>query len=475
MLSNEPSSRTTPREAKQQQPNEEDDDDDDDTGSEVSSSHSVASFWGNPVRFANPFLEKEEKEVSSQDAITDETDREQRNLELLVRDRPWMFAPTTKAKANEEEQDVLPDPPAAMDGSLRETGTRYRSRQTTQRSDWMPPVSSGIASVGSNHHCDDETMSVVTATIAETMQRLTQQEQSQQQSQLQQTDDSNSYSSTTNTINPTTSDSCAVVEGTTRTGGPSRRIDFAGRTTTHGYNSDEQNTKKKNNNNNNNESNNRESQKNEDTTDNNNSSSRRSRSIKIRKYYNNGRKANEKVRFQYMPTAIPTIANPYSDEESLFDWVPEQVRAQISQQGDESDEYIVIIDSDSNDEDIDVNTDIDVEANRGTVPSGNDGKSELGSSFYDEISIFESNKDNQSMVENDIGEDRRTDCDTIGIHSERDGRRRVAAAAAASVAAPGSDMNHASEKPSHIVHYVICLIIVLIPAVVFGIRFLAPR
>jgi len=485
MLSNEvPSSRTTTlrdtvarlTKQQEQQLNEKDngdkDEEDDDTGSVISTSshHSEASFWGNPVRFVNPFseIEKAEEETSSQNAIMDEADNandhEPRILELLVQDRPWVFVPTTKSNAS-EETDMLPDPPAAMDGSLRDTSnTRYRSRQTTDRSDWMPPVSSGTASAAEGfhqHHCDDDTMSVVTATIAETMKRLTQQQLEDQM------DNSNS-----DKINPTTtSDSCAVVEGTMRTGGPSRRIDFAGQTTSHGF-SGERNTKKNNSINNESEKN-REGQKNQGPT-NNHKSSRKSQSKKIRNYYDNGRKVKEKMRCQYMPTAVPSIADPHSDEEGLYDWVPEEVKSQFSShQGDDDsdddDDYIDVVDGndiesdddDDDDEDEDIAIYTDVEANRSTFSSGYGGKHESESSFYDEISIVESDKDHQSRVENDA----------IGLHSARDDRGNLTAA----FPAPPSDTNYASEKPSRIGHYVICLIIVSIPSVVFGIRFFAPR
>ena len=481
MISNEaPSSRSTtlrdtvPRilQQQEQQPNEKDngdkDDENDDTTSVASSSshHTDASFWGNPVRFANPFVENNEAEedTSSQNAITDEADntndREARNLELLVRDRPWMFVPTTKSNANpNDETDILPDPPAAMDGSLRDTSnTRYRSRQTTDRSDWMPPVSAAEELNHLNHLCDDDTMSVVTATIAETMKRLTQ----------QQDEDQTKYCISDKIIPTMTSDSCAVVvEGTTRTGGGSRRIDFAGQTTSHGFSGERHG------NSNNESENNRDGQKNEGSI-NSHKRSRKSQSKKKRKYYDNGRKASEKMRCQYMPTAAPLIADPHSDAESLYDWVPEEVKSQLSsRQGDydsdDDDEYIDVVDDndiesddDDEDEDIAIYTDTDVEANRSTVSNGYGGKLESGSSLYDEISIVEIEKDHQSRMEND----------EIGFHSARDDHGKVAAAA---FPAPPSDTNYVSEKPSRIVHYVICLIIVSIPSVVFGIRFFAPR
>jgi len=264
---------------------------------EACSSRSVASFWGNPVRFADPLRDKEEMEPSSENATTDECEpfhrneykqaqhvyrQEQQKQYPPPRDwntrwmSPQTIVNTSSSHHGSQQDDGLPDPPAALDGSghsahkgSNSSGKRTSSG-TTRKNPWMPPkvARAGKAMEEGEDSDQDDVLSSVHSTIAETMEQLT--KNANNSKQQQQRDAKRTLLQAT------------------------KRIDFAGRTTAFPGHGDG------------------------------NSASNNSSSTRLRKYYGNDGKRNEEILALYMgmPIVDPAIENPDTDEEELFDWVP---------------------------------------------------------------------------------------------------------------------------------------------------------
>jgi hypothetical protein len=426
-----------------------------------SRANSVASFWGNPVRFDNPNREKEaETDDSTQDVITKEEDPDHR-----LQPMNWIHRWMTPARSVDEydydySDDVIgqPDPPAAMDSSLFLDADAACQRSINKSSSrngnpWMPPAyaTEDTTTVDEEESTKNkaessayesmpvvssayESLSAVTSTIAETLQRLREQERQQ---------DKTETSTTADTMIP--GDSSAASSKSS-----SRRLDFAGQTTTGG--------------------------------DGGSVCSRDSASLKIRKYYKQGKTANERLRRLYMPTAIPVINELDEEEEGLFDWVPPQYKHE-EDDVEGRNVYMGVNFGDSFDDD-DENYDIDIEASRqtsrqtsrdatleashdSTISSAKDGTTDPGSSsLFDEIEISNSGSDDGSHSSSKrqlAAEDDESERKAFG---GRDVEQSVATGLDSE-----HDMNLQEKKMCCIRPWGIGLIIVLIPGIALGVVF----
>lgn len=338
------------------------------------STHSAASFWGNPVRFADPFREK------------DETDDDREPV-----GKKWAYE---KPDSEDQEEDDSPDPPAAMDGSIHRnkhyTTTTPKEKQPDQNH-WMPPSSHQMEDTPTpdDQQSDDGNegiLSAFTTTIAETMRKLTGGDV-----------DTSNHSSR------------------------SARVDFAGHTVS--------------------------------TTEN------------IRKYYDKGRNssANEDMRVLYMPTTIPEIANPNKKEEELFDWVPRKYTAAVPNGASKSD-----VDEGYYTSAGEQYTSADDEnyTSAYTSDDGNYKSTDDRAYTSDEADDIESN----SSYEADS-----SDIDSVDseLRSAKLSPSRTSETIDMTAMEPPDGTNQITRKlfPCHCVHVCICLIVFLVPTIIFGIKY----
>ena len=441
------------------------------------SSHSSASFWGNPVRFADPLREKEDSEYSSEEAITEDVDPHHREpVGSKIKTLYHPYSTTPHSYDEDYEIKALPDPPAAMDGKIHKdkytTFINDSRHSKSIQNPWMPPSTHQREDTGNEKgasyqqapRSNEEVLFMVNATIVETMERLTQGE-----------NDPHQFMDASST--PNSRDPSAV--------GNSKRIDFSGQTATAGY------VKKAHSN---------------DENSRGSDHSRLSTSLKIRKYYDNGRDANEEMRRLYMPTAVPMIANPRKEDEKLYDWVPRKYKGSQndndshgsigrSARYDADDENYTNNDDSNYDSNYESKDELNGESNyesnyddnitrdsqdydislKGAL-SGTDYRSDSGYSSYDDRATRTTNKSSSvdlDIVDSDVdnpAKNRSVDGDTSAIHSDEE-EGGIAATIDTTELEANNETVAKKAFPCHCLHICICLILLLVPGVVFGMRY----
>ena len=323
------------------------------------STHSSASFWGNPARYGDPFREKDE--------------------------------------TGEQEKDESKDPPADMKESLHKNIDYSRTalnESGMEENPWMPPSHQQKEEITPpSEEKDDRNegiLSAFTNTIAETMKKLTGGDKPETSNQ-----------------SPT-----------------SARVDFAG----HTYS----------------------------TTQN------------IRKYYDKGRNrnANEDMRVLYMPTRVPDIENPDTDEEELFDWVPKKYKTT-------KDKSPVVENGAVNSSEADDPYSADDENYVSAYTSDDENYKSTDDRIFtteeeDEIESGYLSYEEQASYEGDAVETIYSEHKTARLSPNGTSETNDLTAVE-----PQDATTETKRKlfPCHCVHVCICLIIVLVPLVVFGIKY----